>query len=433
MYNYALDLLRSGKAFADDTVLGKGNDQRKSRKPSDRRDMSINDTLRYFSAMHSGSPDGQNWCLRARMDYASPNGALRDPVIYRCNNIPHNRTGTTWHIYPTYDFCAPVLDAVEGVTLACRTTEYRGRNAQYHWIQDALGLKRVPIYNFSRLNFVKTPLSKRQLSKIVEKGLVTGWDDPRMPAIRGLLRRGLTVDALRDFIGSQGASKNVLNLQWRALWALNKSKLDPVTPRYTAVADDAVSCTVTGLDAPYSDTRPTHAMVGKMAKHCLPAKNAALGDKVVHYAHTIRTDQDDVATFKDGEQITLMNWGNAYVRNIQMDAWSKVTSVRLDLNLTGNVKGTKKITWLATTPTNLVLVDLVSFDYLITKDKLDPKKDILEDLLAQDTEKRVRAFADCNVRDLQRGVVIQFDRKGYYRLDDIDAAGIMVIFQIPTK
>jgi glutamyl-tRNA synthetase len=375
--------------------------------------------------MHSGSPDGQNWCLRARIDYASPNGALRDLVIYRCNNVPHNRTGTTWHIYPTYDFCAPVLDAVEGVTLACCTTEYRDRNAQYHWIQDALGLKRVPIYDFSRLNFVKTPLSKRQLSKIVEKGLVTGWDDPMMPTIRGLLRRGLTVDALRDFKGSQGASKNVLNLQWGALWAFNKSKLDPVTPRYTAVAKKyRVSCTVTGLDAAYTDMRPTHAK---------NAKNAALDDKVVHYAHTVLIDQDDAVTFKDGDQITLMNWGNAYVRDIQRDVSLKVTSVSLDLNLTGDVRSTKKITWLATTPSNLVLVDLVSFDYLITKDKLDLKKDVLEDFLAKDTEKKVQAFADCNVKDLQRGTVIQFDRKGYYRLDDIDTTGIMVFFQIPTK
>jgi hypothetical protein len=250
MYDYALDLIRSRKAFADDTVLGKGNDQRKSRKPSDRRDMSINETLRYFSAMHSGSPDRQNWCVRARIDYASPNGALCDLVIYRCNNVPHNRTGTTWHIYPTYDFCASVLDAVEGLTL---------------------------------------------------------------------------------------------------------------------------------------------------------------------------------------DQITLMNWGNAYVRDIQRDVSLKVTFVSLDLNLTGDVRGTKKITWLATTPSNLVLVDLVSFDYLITKDKLDLKKDVLEEFLAKDTEKRVQAFADCNVKDPQRGTVIQFDRKGYYRLDDIDTTGIMVFFQIPTK
>jgi glutamyl-tRNA synthetase len=212
MYDYAIQLIKDGKAFADDATLGKGNDQRKSRKPSDRRDMSIEDMLSHFEAMYSGSPDGQNWCLRARIDYGNYNDSLRDPVIYRCNDVPHHRTGTAWHIYPTYDFCVPILDALDGVTLACRTTEYRDRDAQYHWFQGALGLKCVPVSDFSRLNFVKTVLSKRHLSKIVQKGLVTGWDDPRIPTIRGILRRGLTIDALRDFIGSQGASKNVLLL-----------------------------------------------------------------------------------------------------------------------------------------------------------------------------------------------------------------------------
>jgi glutamyl-tRNA synthetase len=151
MYDYAVILIRAGKAFADDTVLGKGNDQRKSRKPSDRRDMNIDDMLSHFAAMHSGSPGGQKWCLHARNDYASFNGALRDPVIYRCNDAPHHRTGTTWYTYPTYDFCAPILDAIDGVTLAYRTTEYCDRNAKYYWFQDALGLQRVPIYNFCDL------------------------------------------------------------------------------------------------------------------------------------------------------------------------------------------------------------------------------------------------------------------------------------------
>jgi glutamyl-tRNA synthetase len=370
--------------------------------------------------MHSGSPDGQNWCLRARIDYASPNGALRDPVIDRYNSIPNHRTGTTWHIYPTYDFCAPVLDAVEGVTLAGCTTEYCDRNAQYHWLQDALGLPRILIDDFWRLNFVQTALSKRQLSMIVQQRLVTGWDDPRMPTIRGILRRGLTVNALRELMGRQGASKNVLNLQWGALWALNKSKLDPVTPRYTAVAkNDVVSCMVTAVDAAYTHTRPTHG------------KNSALGDKVVHYARDILIEQNDANTFADGEQITLMNWGNAYVRDIKRDAASmKITSLTLDLNLPGDVKVTKrKTTWLAATPSNLVPVELVSFVHLLTKDKFDPKTDVLEDFLARDTETMVRGFADCNGEELRQGAVVQFDRKGCYRLDAVDKATGVVVFR----
>lgn len=175
MYEYAIRLIKDGKAFADDSELGKGDEDRKNRLPSKRRDLGIEETLEHFAEMKTGSEEGQRWCIRARIAYDSPNGTLRDPVIYRCNMIPHHRTGTQWNIYPTYDFCAPILDSVEGITVALRTNEYRDRNVQYEWMQDALGLRKVTIWDFSRINFIRTVLSKRKLTRIVDDGKVWGW------------------------------------------------------------------------------------------------------------------------------------------------------------------------------------------------------------------------------------------------------------------
>lgn len=160
MYKYAIQLINSGKAFADDSELGKGDEDRKNRLPSKRRDKGTEETLEHFAEMKTGSEEGRRWCIRARIAYDSPNGTLRDPIIYRCNMTPHHRTGTQWKIYPTYDFCAPILDSTEGVTLALRINEYGDRNVQYEWMQDALSHRKVTIWDFSRRSFV---LSKKKV------------------------------------------------------------------------------------------------------------------------------------------------------------------------------------------------------------------------------------------------------------------------------
>ncbi|KAL9107351.1 MAG: hypothetical protein Q9227_007716 [Pyrenula ochraceoflavens] len=164
LYEACVTLIKNGKAYADDTPKDRLSEQRKNRQASRHRDETVENNLARFEEMKRGSEDGRRWSIRAKINFDSRNGALRDPIIYRCNiKDPHARTGTAWKMYPTYDFACPVIDSLEGVTHALRTTEYRDRNPQYQWFLDALKLRKVHIWDFARMNFVRTLLSKRKL------------------------------------------------------------------------------------------------------------------------------------------------------------------------------------------------------------------------------------------------------------------------------
>ncbi len=202
--------------------------------------------------------------------------------------------------------------------------------------------------------------------------------------------------------------------------------IDPVAARYTAITkSNACAVTVVGARAaPYVEDKEKHAKY-------------SLGTKKVAYSRTILVEQDDAQSLEQDEEITLMNWGNAIVRKIThsfnpLNAFKNVTAVELELHLQGDVKKTKKkITWLSKDQ-ELIPVELVDFDYLITKDKLD-EEDAVEDFLTKETEFRTEAWADCNVAELREGDVMQFDRKGYFRVDRPFLHGKpAVLFQIPT-
>ncbi|KAF1993491.1 glutamyl-tRNA synthetase [Amniculicola lignicola CBS 123094] len=430
LYEYCVRMLKEGNAYADDTLQEKMRDERMNGVPSERRDSPAEDNLARFEEMKSATTEGLRWCIRAKISVDDPNKAMRDPVIYRCSPEVHHRTGDKWKIYPTYDFCCPIVDSIENVTHALRTTEYNDRDAQYQWMLKALKLRPVYNWGFARLNFVRTVLSKRKLTKIVDSKFVWGWDDPRMPTVRGVRRRGVTIPALREFILKQGPSKNIVNLDWYSFWATNKKHIDPISARYTAI-DEAAKVPVTVIGA----REGIHTE--KKEKH---AKYTDLGKKKVVFSSSIILEQADAASFAQDEEITLMNWGNAIVRKISHSinplasphGLKTVTGLELELHLQGDVKKTsKKVTWLSTDQ-NLIPVELVEFDHLITKDKLEPE-DTLEDFLNPKTELRTKTLADCNVAELKEDDIIQFDRKGYFRIDKAFAHGEpAVAFQIPT-
>lgn len=427
--DYCLKLLRMGRAYADNTDHELMKAERRAGIKSKCRDIPISSSLQHFEEMKLGSDEGVKWCIRAKISVDDENKSLRDPVIYRCNLDPHHRTGRKWKAYPTYDLCAPILDSLEGVTHALRTNEYRDRNPQYAWIQKALGLRPVEIFDFARVSFIRTVLSKRKLTEIVNRGVVSGWLDPRMPTVRGIHRRGMLMDTLREFMIKQGPSSNIVNQDWTQIWALNKKKIDPIAPRHTAVIKaDMVEAFVNGAaEVAFSDERPKHA------------KNPAVGFKNVVFSKKIILDQEDALSFDDNEEITLMNWGNAIVGTKQTSpnhpANNKptITHLELDLHLEGDLKKTKKkITWLSSDQ-DLIPCELCSFDHLITKDKLEKDKDKLVEFLTPQTEFRTEALADCNVTGLMEGDIIQFERKGYYRVDRPFQQGRpAVMFEIPV-
>ncbi|ETI24300.1 glutamate-tRNA ligase [Cladophialophora carrionii CBS 160.54] len=439
---YCVKIIQAGKAYADDTPGDVMSAQRLAREPSVHRDDSIEDNLARFEEMKKGTEEGKRWCIRAKISHANDNASLRDPVIFRCpkTQTPHHRTGDKYKAYPTYQFACPVVDALEGVTHALRTTEYNDQDAQYKWILKALELRPVYIWTFSKIQFVRTLMSKRKLTKLVNAGVVSGWDDPRFPTVRGIRRRGMTVEGLRDFMVSQGPSKNVVNMDWHTIWTMNKKIIDLKAARYTAIDSNHVVCKITNLpqDDPYEETKPKHAKYD-------------LGDKKVVYSQNILIEQDDARTFAKDEEITLMNWGNAYVRDIEysnstassttadgvadgVSNLGNVSSMTLELHLEGDFKATKKkITWLSKDQ-DLVPVELVDFDHLLAKDKLTEEDEShWEDFLTKQSEFKTEAVADMNVWDVKVDDFLQFDRKGYYRCDRAptkEAKG--VFFKIPT-
>lgn len=414
LHDLVVRLLKEGKAYADDTPQEEMRAQRMDGLPSARRDASVEDNLARFEEMKRGSEEGRRWCLRAKMSVDDVNKALRDPVIYRCNaDTPHARTGEQWKVYPTYDFACPVVDSIEGVTHALRTNEYRDRNPQYAWFLQQLGLRNVEIWDFGRMNFVYTLLSKRKLQWFVDHGVVDSWEDPRFPTVRGIRRRGMTIECIRQFILSQGPSQQIINMEWDNIWALNKRLIDPVVPRYTALEEaKLVRASIAGAPPAHTKAVPRHK------------KNAELGTKTTTYDSEVLIEQADAASFGDGEEITLMDWGNVIVRKKHTAADGSVESLEMEANLDGDFKQTKKkVTWLAreTATHHLTPVLLKDYDYLITKKKLE-EDDKFTDFLTPQSQFNTEAIADANVAALEQGQQIQFERKGYYVLDKVQGA-----------
>lgn len=214
LYEFAVQLIKNGKAYVDDSNAEEIRAMRgtltEAGKESPYRNRSVEENLALFEAMKHGEfADGEK-VLRAKIDMASPNINMRDPVIYRIAHATHHRTGDAWCIYPMYDFAHPLSDAIEGITHSVCTLEFEDHRPLYDWCLESLGFDvntRPRQIEFARLNLTNTVTSKRKLRQLVEEGYVAGWDDPRMPTISGLRRRGYTPAALRNFCSEVGVAK----------------------------------------------------------------------------------------------------------------------------------------------------------------------------------------------------------------------------------
>uniref|UniRef100_A0A2P2JPT2 glutamate--tRNA ligase n=2 Tax=Rhizophora mucronata TaxID=61149 RepID=A0A2P2JPT2_RHIMU len=415
-------LIHLGKAYVDDTPREQMQKERMDGIESKCRNNSLEENLKLWKEMIEGTERGLQCCLRGKLGMQDPNKSLRDPVYYRCNPVPHHRIGSKYKLYPTYDFACPFVDGLEGISHALRSSEYHDRNAQYHRIQEDMGMKKVHIYEFSRLNMVYTLLSKRNLRWFVDNGKVDGWDDPRFPTVQGIVRRGLKVEALVRFILEQGASKNLNLMEWDKLWTINKKIIDPVCPRHTAVVDEC-RVMLTLIDG------PEKPFVRILARH---KKYEGAGEKATTYTKSIWIDQADAKSISVNEEITLMDWGNAIVKEITKDQDGNVTHMIGVLHLEGSVKSTKmKLTWLPDT-SELVKLTLVEFGYLIRKKKLEEGEDF-KDVLNPCTKRDTAALGDSNMRNLKQGEILQLERKGYFRCDVpfIRSSKPLVLFAIP--
>ena len=433
----AEQLIRQGEAYADDTDPETQKEERLKMICSKNRDNPLKETFSLWQEMRSGSERGKLCSLRAKIDMTSANGALRDPTIFRCKSEPHIRTGTKYKVYPTYDFACPIVDSLEGVTHALRTTEYHDRDAQYYWFTERLNL-RTPspadptvhfphLYEYSRLALQHTLLSKRKLTWFVEQGLVDGWDDPRMPTVRGVLRRGLTLDGLRQFIIAQGSSKSNVHMEWDKIWAFNRKILDPVVPRMTAlVKQDVVRVRVVNAEA----------KEGEVPRH---PKNQSVGTKPIWYCQDILIEQADAGTLAQGDRVVLINWGVAEVSGVNKSAGG-VTSVKMELHPEDtNYRGRPALTWLASLDAvPCVPTIMVRFDYLISKASLENEDDF-KDFVNLDTRFEEEALGDPNLSGLRQGDIIQLQRKGFYICEQPHQLDIhtskwspCVLFSIPS-
>ncbi|KAI6221057.1 Bifunctional glutamate/proline--tRNA ligase [Aphelenchoides besseyi] len=421
MLEYCEKLIKEGNAYVDDTDSETMRKEREARIESKNRDLPAEKNLELWNEMKSGTEAGQKCCVRIKMDMKNNNGALRDPTIYRCKPEPHVRTGNKYKVYPTYDFACPIVDSVEGVTHALRTTEYTDRDQQYSRICDMLGIRKPYIWAYSRLNMKNTVMSKRKLAWLVEEKIVDGWDDPRMPTVRGILRHGLTVEALQQFIIAQGGSRAIVVMEWDKIWATNKKVIDPIAPRYTALdsTDDLVAINVKGQEAVEKRNIALHQ------------KNEAIGTKNVYYGSKLLIERVDAEQIQSGDTVTFVNWGNMKITDVVKDN-DKITTIEADLDLENtNYKKTLKATWLTDYEEDPnVVVEAHFYDHIITKPVLDKDEDF-KGAVNRDSFHSSNFVGEPALKDVKKSEIIQIQRKGFFICDEPYDGKKIVLIAIP--
>jgi glutaminyl-tRNA synthetase len=239
LYEWALQLIRQGHAYVDDLSAEEIREHRgtltEPGRESPFRDRTVEENLRLFERMAAGEFEEGACVLRAKIDMASGNLNLRDPVMYRILKASHHRTGDRWRIYPTYDWAHGQSDSIEGITHSICTLEFEDHRPLYNWFLERLGIHHPKQIEFSRLSLTHTVMSKRKLLRLVEEGRVDGWDDPRMPTISGFRRRGYTPEAIRDFCERIGVTKKDTTLEIQLLEHCLREDLNRRTPRVMGV------------------------------------------------------------------------------------------------------------------------------------------------------------------------------------------------------
>lgn len=425
LYEYAVELIKRGKAFVCDLSAEEIRDYRgtltEPGKESPYRNRSVAENLDLFQRMKEGEfPDGSH-VLRAKIDMTAPNITMRDPVLYRIAHTTHHRTGNAWCIYPMYDFAHPLSDAIEGITHSVCTLEFEEHRPLYDWVLDSLDFNvntRPRQIEFARLNLSNTVMSKRKLRQLVEGGYVSGWDDPRMPTISGLRRRGYTASALRDFCDRIGVAKSNSVVDVAMLEHCIREDLNVKAPRLMAVLEP-LKVVITNYPA-------------EQTEYLLAENHPNRDDRrYVPFSREIYIEQEDFAEnpskkffrLKPGGEVRLKHAyiircdevvkddaGNIIELHCSYDAESKQGGATAGRK----VKGT--LHWVAAA--TAVSAEVRLYDYLL---KTDENGNVPEDFLSVLNPASLRIISHAQLepsaRWVGKGTHFQFLRKGYFCVD----------------
>lgn len=426
-YEFAVQLIRKGKAYVCELSAEQMREYRGTLtapgKNSPFRDRTVEENLALFEKMKNGEfPDGSK-TLRAKIDMSSPNINMRDPVIYRILRTSHHRQKDKWCIYPMYDFAHPIQDAIEGITHSLCSIEFENHRPLYEWVVNEIGFEKKPRQiEFARLNMTYTVMSKRYLRQLVETGLVDGWDDPRMPTLCGLRRRGYTPSAIRDFVRRAGVAKADSLVEIELLEHCIREELNQSALRKIVVLDP-----VKVIIDNYPEDKTEFFPVANNPQ------DAEAGTRTLPFTKELYIDAADFAEvpppkffrMKLGAEVRLM--GALIVRcdSVEKDQSGKIKAIHCTADLeTGNgspadgrkVKGT--IHWLSAT--HAVDIKVMHYDKLFTIPNLNDMEEgaTYDDYLNAESLKQITTCkAEPSLLECEASERFQFVRTGYYIKD----------------
>ncbi len=434
LYEWAEELIKRGLAYVDDQTQeeiskGRGTVETPGVN-SPWRDRSIEENLRLFREMKAGKyADGEK-VLRAKIDMASPNMMFRDPLLYRIKHATHHRTGDKWCIYPMYDFTHGQCDSIEHITHSICTLEFDVHRPLYDWFIKTLGIYPSHQYEFARLNLTYTLMSKRKLLELVQKGIVSGWDDPRMPTLCGVRRRGYTPQAIKMFCEKIGVSKRDQLMDIQLLEWCVRQDLNARSNRYMVV-QDPLKVTITNwepgkvewFDCPLNPAEPDGA------KRRVPFT----GELYIEKADFMEDAPKKFFRLKPGGEVRLKYTYIVKCEEVVKDAEGNVVELKCSYDPSthpGNgewrsVKGT--IHWVSTAYAKPV--ELRLYDRLFTQPDMGsiPEGHDYKEYLNPDSLKVATAYAEPDLLADKSGIAVQFERSGYF-FKDPDSTPEKVVF-----
>ncbi|HSG66909.1 MAG TPA: glutamine--tRNA ligase/YqeY domain fusion protein [Gammaproteobacteria bacterium] len=436
LYELAVDLIKHGKAYVDglsseEIRAYRGTLTEPGRESPD-RNRPVEENLDLFERMRRGEFEEGEYVLRAKIDMAAPNINLRDPTLYRVRKVPHQRTGDEWCIYPMYDFAHTLSDALEGTTHSLCSLEFEDHRPLYDWLIEHLPVPNRPQQiEFSRLNLMFTVMSKRKLKRLVDEGFVSGWDDPRMPTLSGMRRRGYTPAAIRDFIGRVGISKSYQVIELGSLENSVREDLNEHAPRRFAVLEP-----LRVVIENYPEDREELLEAANHPNH------PELGARTVPFSREIYIERDDFREDAPKKFFRLVPGGEVRLRyayiikceRVVKDADGRVTELRCTYDPATRsgadesgrkVKGT--IHWVSAR--HAVPAELRLYDRLFKVADPDRAEGELADLLNPDSLRVVSgSMLEPSLAHAGAGERFQFERQGYFVADADRADASVPVF-----